>query len=104
MRLLYSLMMRLWYSIKNYYVNKNFLKNQFTFTISEKLDPTHTIFAGRFARESMVYEGNQYVKDLRYMNRDPRRMVVIEKNPSALKYHLENGIFIPEFKGEKDDK
>lgn len=29
---------------------------QFVFGIAEKLDPTHTILAGRFAKESLTYD------------------------------------------------
>ena len=38
----------------------------FTFNMVEKLDPTHQTFSGRFARESMIYSGRKYYKDLRY--------------------------------------
>ena len=63
----------------------------------DKLDPTHQTFSGRFARESMIYSKTKYHKDLtyiliyttnfinRYLNRDLKRVVVIEKNPETLK-------------------
>lgn len=55
------------------------------------------IFSGRLAKESMSYDDGKYIKDLSYLNRDLRRVVVIELDPSVLKYHSENGIYIPKF-------
>lgn len=57
----------------------------FTFNIVEKLDPTQQIFSGRFGRESMIYSNSSYYKDLKYLNRDLKRVVVIEKNPETLR-------------------
>ncbi len=58
------------------------------------------------ARESMIYEykTQKYVKDLKYLNRDLKRVIVIEKNPETLKYQMDNGIFLSEFKGQKEDR
>ena len=66
-------------------VNIYILYFQFTFNIVEKLDPTQQIFSGRFGRESMIYSNSSYYKDLKYLNRDLRRIVVIEKNPETLR-------------------
>lgn len=71
---------------------------------AEKLDPGHMVFNGRFGRESMVLEGGQYYKDMSYLNRNLKRVVVIETDPKAVKKHLENTILISEFTGNSDDK
>ena len=43
-------------------------------------------------------------KDLKYINRDMRKIIVLESDPERLKYQTENGIFIPIFTGDPDDK
>lgn len=48
----------------------------------------------------MVYDKGQHVKDLRYLNRDLSKVIVIDKNPEMLKYHTDNGIFLPKFEGD----
>lgn len=59
----------------------------FTFELVEKLDTTHSIFSGRFGRESMVYESGEYIKDLKYLNRDLSKVICIELKPEKVKYH-----------------
>jgi len=51
----------------------------------------------------MVYEDGQYIKDLRYLNRDLNNVIVIDKNPEMLKHHTDNAIFLPEFLGDSED-
>ena len=85
----------------NYYYT--FFTNQFAFSLVEKLDPQHMIFQGKFARESMVYINGEYVKDLRYLNRDLRRVVVIESDSKHIQLQKENAIILPVFKGDKND-
>ncbi|KRX00168.1 HAD-like domain [Pseudocohnilembus persalinus] len=79
-------------------------ETMFTFEIVNQLDKSHSIFSGRFGRESMVYDKGQHVKDLRYLNRDLSKVIVIDKNPEMLKYHTDNGIFLPKFEGDQNDK
>eukprot|EP01017_Pseudomicrothorax_dubius_P047567 TRINITY_DN8565_c0_g3_i2.p1 TRINITY_DN8565_c0_g3~~TRINITY_DN8565_c0_g3_i2.p1 ORF type:complete len:142 (+),score=46.37 TRINITY_DN8565_c0_g3_i2:159-584(+) len=76
----------------------------YAMSILEKIDPTHSIFAGRLGRESLVIEKGQLIKDLKYLNRDPRRVVVVEKDPTRLKNQPENGLYVPEFNGDTEDK
>ena len=45
-----------------------------------------------------------FSKDLRYLNRDLKKVIVIETNPDRVKYQKENAIFLKEFTGNKDDK
>lgn len=59
----------------------------------------------RLGRESAVMKKGRLIKDLSYLNRDLRRIIIIEKNPDHLTdEHKHNSIFVPEFKGEVDDK
>lgn len=43
-------------------------------------------------------------QDLRYLNRDLKKVIAIETNPEKIKYQKENGVFLKEFNGDKDDK
>lgn len=76
----------------------------YTFGMSDKLDPTHQLFVGKFGYESFVIENGEYIKDLTYLNRDLKKVIVLEKDPNVMKKHPDNAIFLSEFKGEADDK
>lgn len=52
----------------------------------------------------MVYDKGQHVKDLKYLNRDLSKVIVIDKSPDFLKYHTDNGIFLNKFEGDQEDK
>lgn len=39
-----------------------------------------------------------------YVNRDPKRIIVLESKPERIRKHEENGLFIPEFSGDQADK
>lgn len=51
----------------------------------------------------MVYEGGEYIKDLRYLNRELNSVIVVELNPEKLKYHSDNAIYLPKFEGDTED-
>ena len=51
----------------------------------DKLDPSHQLFVGKFGYESFVIENGEYLKDLTYLNRDLKKVVVIDRDPSVLK-------------------
>jgi len=40
---------------------------------------------------------------LKYINRDPRKVIVLENDPSRLPLQPENGIFVPTFEGNVED-
>lgn len=68
------------------------------------MDPGHQIFAGRLGKESLCYDSHKYIKDLRYLNRDMRKIVVIDKDIEMLKLQPDNCIVLKEYTGDKDDK
>lgn len=68
------------------------------------LDPHRQKFAGAFGRECMVYSAGEYYKDLKYLNRDLKNVVLLESNPSSIVLQKENAIFIPNWEGKEDDK
>ena len=58
---------------------------------------------GGFGKESMVYDGT-YFKDLSYLNRDLKNVIVVDFNPDCLRQYASNAIFLDKFVGDKDDK
>lgn len=73
-------------------------------SIAPRLDPSQQRISGVLGHESMVLEGTRRIKDLKYINRDIKKVVVIESNPDRLKYHVENGIYLSNYDGNPDDK
>ncbi len=72
-------------------------------SVADKLDPYRAIFHGRFGTESMVIEAAGKVKDLKYLNRDLKRVVVIDKDSQVLRHHKANAIILPKFEGDQED-
>lgn len=60
----------------------------------EYLDPKQSIFMGAFGKESMVWSDGHYIKDLSYLNRDPRNIVVIDKDINNVSKHPQNVIVL----------
>jgi mitochondrial import inner membrane translocase subunit TIM50 len=67
------------------------------------VDPRHRFISNVFGKESMVWRNGGYVKDLKYLNRDLRKVIVIERLKDSVKSQPENAIILPEFDGSKDD-
>lgn len=53
-------------------------------TLTSSLDPRHQIFAGQFGHECMVFSRGKYIKDLKYLNRDLKKVIVIDKSKAAV--------------------
>lgn len=68
--------------------------------VSQKIDPTLQFF---FGRECFVTEHGRLYRDLKYLNRDPKNIVVIDIDKKRCKKHLENLILIPPFEGNTSD-
>lgn len=77
---------------------------QLTHQLAQSLDPNHRIFSGRLGKESMCYRSGELIKDLSYLNRDLKNVIVIEKNVGRVKNHPDNVIILPEYKGATDDR
>jgi import inner membrane translocase subunit TIM50 len=43
------------------------------------VDPRHQYIQGVLGKESMVWRGGNYIKDLKYLNRDIRKIVVVDR-------------------------
>jgi len=45
----------------------------------------------------MVWKDGEFIKDLRYLNRDLRKVVAVDSHPKNLKNQPKNAIIISEF-------
>lgn len=70
----------------------------------EKLDPDRRFIAYQLFRESCRLEDGKLVKDLRYLNRDPRKVVVIDTDPDHVSLQPENAVILAPWTGNKDDR
>ena len=68
------------------------------------IDPKHMFIQNLFGKESMVWREGQYIKDLKYLNRDVKKIVVVDRNAKNLKNHPDNVLVLPEFDGDKQDE
>lgn len=68
------------------------------------VDPRMMIVVGAFGRESMVLSNGGYYKDLSYLNREMRNIVVLDKSADKVLKQKRNVIKLPEFKGDETDK
>ena len=76
----------------------------FLTTAVEHLDPRQLIFMGAFGKESMVWSNGRYIKDLSYLNRDPKSIIVIERDARNVSKHPQNVIVLKEFEGDDNDQ
>jgi import inner membrane translocase subunit TIM50 len=51
----------------------------------------------------MVWNNGRYIKDLTYLNRDPKKIVVIDHDARNVGKHPQNVIVLPEFSGDDND-
>lgn len=49
------------------------------------LDPRQQYIGGYFGRECLVYSQGAYIKDLKYLNREMRNIVVIDVSKDIVK-------------------
>ncbi len=66
----------------------------FLSTATEYLDPRQQTFMGVFGKESMVWSNGRYIKDLTYLNRDPKNIIVIDKDVNSVGKHPQNVIVL----------
>ncbi|KAJ9662865.1 mitochondrial inner membrane protein required for protein import [Neophaeococcomyces mojaviensis] len=78
--------------------------SQPSFTVDQihrKLDPYQMVYP--LFREMTVYEDGGYVKDLSYLNRDLKKVVMVESDPHAARKQPENAIILPKWDGNPND-
>lgn len=79
-------------------------ETMFMSQLTESLDPNHRIFSARMGRECLCIRDGEFVKDLKYLNRDLKNVVILEKSPKMIRLQEDNAILLPEFNGDKEDK
>ena len=52
----------------------------------------------------MVWSNGRYIKDLSYLNRDPKNIIVIERDIRNVSKHPQNVILLKEFDGDDSDQ
>ena len=55
-------------------------------------------------KEATKLEGRKYIKDLRYLNRDLKKVIMLDFDPETAKYNPENLIIVPEYTGDPQDR
>ncbi|KAK5048959.1 hypothetical protein LTR84_005381 [Exophiala bonariae] len=71
--------------------------------ILRKLDPYSTIRWPLF-REATLYKDGGYVKDLSYLNRDLKKVLIMDTDPHHVKHQPENAILLPKWTGDPNDQ
>lgn len=78
--------------------------SQPSFTVDQihrKIDPYQMIYP--LPREMTVYEDGGYVKDLSYLNRDLKKVVMVDADTHAVKNQPENAIVLSKWNGDPKD-
>lgn len=53
-------------------------------TLIPSLDPRRQIIQSYFGHECMVFSRGKYIKDLKYLNRDLKKVIVVDKSKSVV--------------------
>ncbi|XP_046402331.1 mitochondrial import inner membrane translocase subunit TIM50-C-like [Ischnura elegans] len=73
------------------------------FPILDALDPNGCI-AYRLVRDATRYVDGHHIKDLDCLNRDLKKVIVVDCNPNSVKLHSRNAIVLPKWQGNDDDR
>jgi len=55
-------------------------------------------------REATLYKDGGYVKDLSYLNRDLKKVIIMDTVPHHVKHQPENAIILPKWNGDPNDQ
>ena len=79
---------------------------EYTNKIAKKLDPNGKFFTNILNENQCISRGNKYfLKDLRiFKGRDLKDIVIIDNEVFNFSSQIDNGIYVPTFKGEEDDQ
>lgn len=71
----------------------SFLRQQRMFDV-DFLAFRWNVFRTRLFRESCVYHGGNYVKDLNKLGRDLQKIVIVDNSPASYIFHPENAVSV----------
>ncbi|XP_075216193.1 mitochondrial import inner membrane translocase subunit TIM50-A-like [Lycorma delicatula] len=79
------------------------IQNRVACPLLEELDPQRYIVF-KLSKTSTELIDGQYVKNLDYLNRDLKKVIVVDWNENSVKLHRNNAIIIPRWTGQDDDR
>ncbi|CAH0399342.1 unnamed protein product [Chilo suppressalis] len=71
--------------------------------VIDKLDPENKLISYRLFRDSTHFIDGVHVKNLDGLNRDLSKVIVVDWNKAATKFHPENSLILHKWKGADDD-
>ncbi|KAL0821320.1 hypothetical protein ABMA28_005913 [Loxostege sticticalis] len=71
--------------------------------VIDKLDPENKLISYRLFRDSTHFIDGVHVKNLEGLNRDLSKVIVVDWNKGATKFHPENSLILKKWKGADDD-
>lgn len=72
--------------------------------IAEKMDPIHAFISYNLFKEHCVYKDGVHIKDLSKLNRDLKKVMIIDTDENSYKLQPENAIPMDPWDGKADDK
>ncbi|KAH3756118.1 nuclear lim interactor-interacting protein [Pelomyxa schiedti] len=71
--------------------------------ILDTIDPQGAYFSHRIFRDSCLFIGDNYVKDLSILGRDLAQVIIVDNSIYVFGYQVDNGIPIESFEGSTED-
>ncbi|KAG7300499.1 hypothetical protein JYU34_016130 [Plutella xylostella] len=71
--------------------------------VIDKLDPENKLVSYRLFRDSTHFIDGVHVKNLEGLNRDLSKVIVVDWNKQAIKFHPQNSLILKKWKGTDDD-
>ncbi|XP_013140818.1 PREDICTED: mitochondrial import inner membrane translocase subunit TIM50-C-like [Papilio polytes] len=71
--------------------------------VLDKLDPENKYISYRLFRDSTHFIDGVHVKNLDGLNRDLSKVIVVDWNKQAIKFHPQNSLVLKKWKGNDDD-
>ena len=81
------------------------VENAMTFyPIVDGLDPNQQYIMYRLFRDATRYVNGQHTKDLSALNRDPRKVILVDWNEKAVALNRENTLLMKKWEGDNSDR